>query len=135
MADGSPSLAVRLRRSAKAAGIHDSDPMAPFVEAMAELAEKARMLSPDAEADLVGRVEKASERAVGRGLPALGRHLDRRTVAIAAGSAALCLLIGGAAGWWWRGETVVLALDAGVLTTMPDGRRYVSMWLPPAERR
>jgi hypothetical protein len=102
---------------------------------MADLAEKARMLSPEAEADLVGRVEKASERAVGRGLPALGRHLDRRTVAVAACVLLLAATLGGAAGWWWRGETVVLALDAGVLTTMPDGRRYVSMWLPPVERR
>jgi hypothetical protein len=149
MSSDAPALAARLRRfadsvqqQAKVDNVRPDDPMGPTyefqaasAEFLAEVAERNRTLPPEAVDELLARVEKAARDEVRRGLPALGRHLDRRTVAVAACALLLAATLGGTAGWWWRGETVVLALDAGVVSTMPDGRRYVSVWIPPAERR
>ena len=131
MPDGASPLPDRLRYSAKAAGIEPGDPLAPFVETLAETVEGLRVVSPEAEADLARRVEAA----VARGLPALGRHLDRRTWAVAACGAALFLALGGAAGWALRGETVVVSMEACAVSDR-DGRPYVSCWIgQPAARR
>jgi hypothetical protein len=126
--DGSPPLPDRLRSAARAAGILPGDPMEPFVEAMADLAEQARVLSPEAEEKLVQRV--AAE--VRRGLPALGRELSRRTAAIAACALLLAAALGGAVGWWAKGETVVVALEHGVIRDA-SGRRYIAVWIDPPQ--
>ena len=118
------SIPDKLRRNAQRAGIEADDPLMPLIETMAEAAGAARLLTPEAEEELVRRVSASAAVAVDRAAAARTRTDDRTTAL--AGAAALLVAAGiGSAATWWGLSSQPVPTPNGPLT--PAAARVLAM--------
>jgi hypothetical protein len=94
------ALRDRLHAAARRAGIGPDEPLFAVIETLGEAATAARLLTPEAEADLVKRIEASSRRAVIQGMEGVAATTNRKTALIGAAVLVLAAFLSAGVGYW-----------------------------------